>query len=92
MLSSMMLSQGERDLIDALNKLNYGELRNIELELGEPTYPMRLTQAQQRLITEVIRQGYQHIGFIKVHQRDPQFLDVPFEYKGFRGTKLIKLN
>lgn len=89
---TLLLSEGEKDLIDALNLMEYGELRNIEIDLGEPMYPTRLTQAQSKLITEVIRVGHQNIGFIKVHQKDPQFLDIPFEYKGFRGTRLIRLN
>ena len=87
----MQVSQRTRDLIEAIRKLDYGTLRNVEItDTEEKTVGVDIDGPTQKLVN-VIQEGNLSFSQIRVHNSTPVLVEQDFEYLGFKGTKQIKL-
>lgn len=87
----MKLTPSEAKLIAAIQQLQFGTILECELSTGEaPVCERELTQAQKALIEELRQNGWSRILQIKVHQGEPNYMEVPVQMQGFSSRKLLK--
>jgi hypothetical protein len=79
-----------RDLIVAIRKLDYGELHDVEITDGGDQITEEV-DAQTRRLVDVLEDNT-YLSSIRVRGGSPVVAETPFEYKGFKGTKTIKLD
>lgn len=84
----------EKDLIDDVRDLQYGEIYDIELDKGgQPNILVSLSRPQHELV-KLIREGMRFFHSVKVHQGEPAYAEVPGQTKRgkYRCKRLLKLN
>ncbi len=83
------LSEQERDLIDTIRELVFGELYGVEIPDREAVYTRLLTPIEQDLIL-YIRSGCQHIDILTVHNGQPAMAETDSKIRGFRARRRVR--
>lgn len=94
LLSTMLLTAAEANLIKTIKELQYGTILEFEL-IGtgdSPQFDREVTRAQREMIEAIRRNGWNMIHQIKIHQSDPNYMEVPVMVNGVRCRKLLKFN
>jgi hypothetical protein len=82
----MTLTKQEKELLDAVVEVKYGEIFGVELDPGKPEIEVEASQNFRSLI-EAIRDGLNHISVLTIHQGDPAMAETDFKHKGFSCRK-----
>ncbi len=86
---TVIITEREDELIEALHELCFGELYGVEI-LEEGDHLLRLlSQAEQELIY-FIRAGHQYIDILTVHNGQPILAEVDFKIRGFRVRRRVR--
>ena len=87
----MKLSQAEKDLIDAIREVQYGEIYGIEILEGPAVLEASLNGAAQWLIGE-IREGLTNISVLTIHDGRPVAAEADFKFRDLCCRKKYKYN
>jgi len=93
LLSTMLLTATEANLIKTIKELQYGTILEFELTGGDdPKFDREVTRAQKDLIEALRANEWSMVYQIKIHQADPNYMEVPVTLNGIRCRKLLKFN
>lgn len=85
------LTSSERELLDSISQVRYGELVDVEIPNGEAEHKDCPLTSQQMALIEIIRAGIRHFDCIKIHQGEPAMAEVSMTTEhGFRAVQKIK--
>jgi hypothetical protein len=90
MLELMLISEPERDLLDAIAEVGYGELLCVEVKDAPQKINRRVPDHCRKLL-ELIRNGCPYIESIKVHDRYPTQVLISGETRQLKYLKKIQL-
>jgi len=89
MITSTLITPAESNLLQAIYKLGYGELLEVQLDIEEPGLSAELDFQEVRLI-EIIRSGKQYLKRIVVHDRLPVSVEVTGTIAGYQTIQKIR--
>ena len=92
--SSMSLTSAEANLIKTIKELQYGTILEFEFTgSGDgPKFDREVTRAQRDMIEAIRGSEWNMIYQIKIHQADPNYMEVPVTLNGVKCRKLLKFN
>jgi hypothetical protein len=76
--SDMILSDEEKQLLDAIRDVNYGEIYGVEIISGNPKHHVQVSANAQDLI-EAIRDGQNSISVLTIHQGEPVMAETDYK-------------
>jgi hypothetical protein len=85
----MVVSDAELDLMDAIREVRYGEIYGVELKPGPYQHKVDVSQNLHDLLIS-IRDGFNDISVLTVHQGEPTIAESDFKHKTFCCRKKIK--
>jgi hypothetical protein len=86
MLPSLCIQASEWALLQAVRRLEYGELHDLTLTVtGEKLY--QAIHGNEKALLDLGRGGVQHLRVLVVHQGLPTYAEVDHVDGDYRGTK-----
>ena len=86
---TVLVSRQERDLLDAIRGLVYGEIFGADIDDAPKTFNVVVSVYAEDLI-DLLRSGVQHIDVLTVEKGEPTFAEIDQISEGFRCRKKIK--
>jgi hypothetical protein len=90
MIKHIQVAESEKELIDAIQKIEFGELLEVEIKEEDPSFTIELEEPFCKLINVIRRDGLAFIDRIQVHQSVPTYAEVNGSQGGFRCRKKYK--
>jgi hypothetical protein len=87
----MKLSQSEKDLIDAIREVRFGEIYGVEIPIEAAGLDVTINDACVWLIGE-IREGLTDISVLTVHDGRPVTAETDFKFRNLCCRKKYKYN
>lgn len=88
-LSKMILSDEEKQLVEAIHDVNYGEIYGVEISGGNPQHHFEVSANVEDLI-EAIRDGLNNISVLSIHQGEPVMAEVDYKMGRLHCRKKTK--
>ena len=86
---TVLVSKKEKDLLDTIRGLGYGEIFGAEIQDAPKTIHVDVSVYGQDLI-DLLRSGVQYIDVLTVHAGEPVMAEIDQESYGFRCRKKTK--
>ncbi|HMN11171.1 MAG TPA: hypothetical protein PKD55_02455 [Bellilinea sp.] len=89
---TLKVSQTEKDLVDTIKELQFGEVLELELTEDQPTIDLTVSRQTKELLN-LIQDGNRFLHSIRVHQGEPTLAEVPWRSRtGISCRKQYRFN